>query len=417
MITTLPLKRKIGFVASGGAAKAACFHMGVALALQRKGFSFRSGLAREAGPLLHNGREIEVLVGSSAGAFACAMITSGYPLDDIYRSFLRERNARFPTLSYGDMLNPNLFDTLMRFLPRLPKSFKMRGMDSLEALVQTLFSANGFYSTRNLEKFLRKQVLPGNRFKDLAAEFYVVTTTLDRPGRLICGPRSLAGVKRPGYYYDAETNYTDYVEISHAAAASMSLPPIFKPYPLRTEDGVVYCFDGEIRRTLSTHIAKDAGCDLIIVSYTHHPYHYREDVGSLIDFGIPSILVQAIYQLIESRIQNAKETHDMKKMVLSEIQAFAQRHKMSAEAATELMQILTQKLNFNPDVDYIFINPSSREEDLFFADHFNLSAKSMEKIAESGFRSAIRVLKDYSFTFEKPARPASASGQPVNPSA
>jgi hypothetical protein len=38
----------------------------------------------------------------------------------------------------------------------------------------------------------------------------------------------------------------------------------------------------------------------------------------------------------------------------------------------------------------------------------------MEKIAESGFRSAIRVLKDYSFTFDKSASP---SGQPASPSA
>jgi len=409
MITTLPFKQKIGFVASGGAAKAACFHMGVALALERKGFSFRSGLAQNAGPLAHNGREIEVLVGSSAGAFACSMIASGYPLDDIYRSFLHERNARFPTLSYGQMLNPNLWDTLLKFIPRLPKSFKVRGHDSLEALVQTLFSANGLYSTTKLEQFLRKEVLPSNRFQELAAECYVVTTTLDKPGRLICGPRSLAEVQRPGYYYDEETDYAVQAEISHATAASMSLPPIFKPYPLRSEKGLVHCFDGEIRRTLSTHIAKDAGCDLIIVSYTHHPYHYREEIGSLIDYGIPSIMIQAIYQLIESRIQNAKETHDMKKMVLSEIQAFAQRHKMSAEAATELMQILTQKLNFNPNINYIFINPSSREEDLFFADHFNLSAKNMEKIAESGFRSAIRVLKDYNFTFTTPQAAAAAT--------
>ena len=54
------------------------------------------------------------------------------------------------------------------------------------------------------------------------------------------------------------------------------------------------------------------------------------------------------------------------------------------------------------DIEYIFINPSSREEDLFFSDHFNLSPAAMERIAESGFRSAIRVLKNYNFTFNEP---------------
>ena len=64
------------------------------------------------------------------------------------------------------------------------------------------------------------------------------------------------------------------------------------------------------------------------------------------------------------------------------------------------MNTLAEKLNFNPNVEYIFIHPTDREEELFFADHFNLSQKSMESIAETGFRSAIRALKDYNFTFE-----------------
>lgn len=406
MLKTLSPKQKVGFVASGGAAKAACFHMGVALALQRKGFNFRTGLARDAAPV-QPGRDIECLVGSSAGALACALIASGHPLEDIYRSFLGERNSTFPMLSYHQMLNPNLVDTFLRFLPRLPKSLAVRGAHSLEALVQSFFTPNGLYTTQKLEQFLRKEVLPSNFFNELAPEFYIVTTTLDNPGRLICGPRSLCQdqrhTKRPEYYYDAETRYCTEVEISHAAAASMSLPPVFRPYGLRTSEGLVYCFDGEIRRTLSTHVAKDADCDLIIASYTHQPYRYHEEVGSLIDYGIPSILVQALYQMIESRIQNSRESHEMKVTVLEEIEHFAKRHTISAEALNELKEILMDKMNFKANVDYIFIAPSTRDENLFFADHFNLSPKSMEKIAEAGFRSAIRVLKDYNFTFDKAA--------------
>lgn len=402
MAENLPAKKKIGFVASGGAAKAACFHMGVALALQRKGFHFRSGLSRDAGPATLSGREIDVLVGSSAGAMACSLIASGFPLDDIYRSFLGQRNASFPMLSYGQMLDMNLRDTILRFLPRLPKALAIRGAQSIESIVQALFCANGFYTTAKLERYLRRQLLPSNRFADLASELYIVTTTLDNPGRLILGPRELMPRQREEHYYDAETRYATDVEISHAAAASMSLPPVFKPYPLRTEEGLVWTFDGEIRKTLSTHIAKDAGCDLVIVSYTHQPYHYREDIGSLIDYGIPSILVQALYQLVESRILNSKETHDMKRMVISEIQAFCRKYSIDDEARDELLRSLTAKLNFNPDVEYIFIHPTEREEDLFFSDHFNLAPATMEKIAESGFRSAIRVLKNYNFTFSDP---------------
>lgn len=403
----LPQKQKIGFVASGGAAKAACFHMGVALALQRKGFHFASGLASQSPLTGKTGREIEVLVGSSAGAFACALIASGYPIEDIYSAFLGQRHPNFPMLSYAQMLDFNLRDTILKFLPRLPKSLSIRGANSLESLVQALFCANGLCTTNKLERYLRRQLLPSNRFQDYAAELYMVTTTLDNPGRLICGPRELVPQKRPLHYYDEETRYITEIEMSHAAAASMSLPPVYKPYPLRTPEGVVWAFDGEIRKTLSSHIAQDAGCDLIIVSYTHQPYRYHEDVGSLIDYGVPSILVQAIYQLVESRILNAREAYDMKRMVLEEIKTFAQRHKISDEARDELLKILMDKLNINPDMEFVFIHPTTREDDLFFSDHFNLSPGAMEKIAESGFRSAIRVLKDYNFTFSEPLAEAS----------
>lgn len=399
MVETVPHKHKIGFVASGGAAKAACFHMGVALALQRKGFSFRSGLARDLPQPSRAGNEIEVLVGSSAGAFACDMIASGMPLEDIYGAFLGQRNGSFELLSYAQMLDVNLRDTLLRFLPRLPKSLQMRGLGSFESIIQSLFCANGFFTTHKIEKYIRRKLLPSNRFADFAAEMYLVTTTLDRPGRLICGPRELNPRHREPHYYDEETRYSTEIEISHASAASMSLPPVFKPYPLRTSAGLVWAFDGEIRKTLSTHIAKDAGCDLIFASYTHQPYVYRDDIGSLIDYGIPAVLIQAIYQLVESRIMNAKETHDLKKMVIDEVRAFFRKHQINDAACEELVQILQGKLNYNPDVRYVYIHPSAREEDLFFSDHFNLSPASMEKIAESGFRSALRVLKDYTFTF------------------
>ncbi|MGE3724858.1 MAG: patatin-like phospholipase family protein [Candidatus Sericytochromatia bacterium] len=408
-IQKIKRKNRVGFVASGGAAKAACFHMGVALALQRKGFEFRTGLASDAAPLAGNGREIEVLVGSSAGAFACALISSGHPLDDIYHSLLGHRNAHFPSLSYAQMLYPNLLDTALRFFSRLPKSLAVRGHKSLESLLQSLFCSNGFYSTEKIEAYLRRSILAGNRFDQLAPELYIVTTLLDNPGRLILGPRDLNQLREKLHFYDAETQYDTSVDISHAAAASMSLPPIFKPYQLQTEQGPQYCFDGEIRKTLSTHVARDAGCDLIIASYTHQPYKYREEIGTLADYGIPSILVQALYQLIESRIQGAHDLHLLKQRVMEETQSFFDKKGLSSQLKEEFLQHLNLKLDYNPDVDYIYIHPTEQADSLFFSDHFNLSSESMEAIAENGFRSAIRALKDYHFSFSEPFSSSQAS--------
>ncbi|PIQ28278.1 hypothetical protein COW36_04415 [bacterium (Candidatus Blackallbacteria) CG17_big_fil_post_rev_8_21_14_2_50_48_46] len=402
-------KQRVGFVASGGAAKAACYHMGVALALQRKGFEFRTGLKTKSPPLAGNGREIEVLVGSSAGAFACALIASGHPLEEIYHSFLGHRNPRFPSLSYGQMLYPNLLDSLLKFFPRLPKALSVRGHKSLESLLQAFFCSNGFYSTEKLENYLRRSILPSNRFDELDPELYIVTTLLDNPGRLILGPKDLDLMRKKVHFYEEETRYDTHVDVSHAAAASMSLPPIFKPYQLHTSQGDVYTFDGEIRKTLSTHIAKDAGCDLILVSYTHQPYRYRKEIGSLADFGIPSILVQAIYQLVESRIMGARDLHEQKTRVMNEINYFFDKKGLSAQLKEEFLQHMMVKLDYNPNVDYIFIHPSDHEEQLFFSDHFNLSSETMEQIAESGFRSAIRALKDYHFSFSEPFSSSQAS--------
>ena len=49
----------------------------------------------------------------------------------------------------------------------------------------------------------------------------------------------------------------------------------------------IYYIDGEIRDTLSTHVAIDAGADLVIASHTHQPYHFQKEIGSLTEHGFP----------------------------------------------------------------------------------------------------------------------------------
>ena len=61
------------------------------------------------------------------------------------------------------------------------------------------------------------------------------------------------------------------------------MPPVYRPFPMlnpRTKE-INYFIDGEIRETLSTHAAVDNNCDLIISSWTHTPYSFKQEVGSL----------------------------------------------------------------------------------------------------------------------------------------
>ena len=70
-------------------------------------------------------------------------------------------------------------------------------------------------------------------------------------------------------------------------------------------------FDGEIRDTLSTHVASDNGADLVWqASYSIQPYHYNKDIGSLHEFGLAAIANQALYQVVQQKIDK-HITHKM----------------------------------------------------------------------------------------------------------
>ncbi len=97
-------KKKVAFVCSGGATKAGAFHLGVALALQEKGFIFSGGLRKEGNPDIRIDRPaataspseeiqdphktIQMYVGSSAGSVIASYLGAGHDLDLIFDAFL-----------------------------------------------------------------------------------------------------------------------------------------------------------------------------------------------------------------------------------------------------------------------------------------------------------------------------------------
>ena len=46
-------------------------------------------------------------------------------------------------------------------------------------------------------------------------------------------------------------------------------------------------------------------------------------------------------------------------------------------------------------VDYIYIAPRSQNHEMFFADHFSLNPKILEKIVWVGFKAGINALRDH----------------------
>ncbi len=394
--TPKTLPKKIGLVCSGGAAKAAAFHMGVCLALHEKGFKFRGGLKKKR-PTAPSSLEIDTYVGSSAGSFIASYLVAGYTTDQIFDAYLGKARGKSP-------LHPITYATLMSLKgsvheeeahKTLGKKISSITNTALNLLYkrQKLLSLSGLFSTAGIESYLRNEVLPSNNFDDYDADLYVIATQLNHSKRVIFNRRVLPSPKE-----DRRCIYDNTVNISDAVAASTALPPIFSPYGIRNHNGkIVYFFDGEIRETLSVNAAEDAGCDLIIASYTHQPYHFSREIGSLTKHGITSIAIQAIYLMIERKIQNSLYVRNQKLAALEAVSEYCKNQNLGDAHRKKLCEILERELNLKTDVKYLYIHPRPDDHEMFFGEHFNLSPKFMERIVRIGFMSALNSLRQNDF--------------------
>lgn len=393
---------KPALVFSGGATKAAAFHVGVCLALRDKGFSFVGGKAENPPPNdacayprpRYHPHQIATYVGSSAGALIVSMLGAGLGVESVINSFSRDTDYKvpgdhkeIPPIQYRDILKFN-WPNLKAVIKSLKKSPPVG--QTLETLFMRNIRTPGLFSTRGLAEYLRNHVLPTDQFHELKADVFVVGTQLDHSRKIIFGRY---GTEKAT---DDYCQYASNVCISDAVAASMSLPPIFAPYLVAHKGGKQrYYIDGEIRETLSTHVAKENGCDLLICSYTHQPYHYNKETGSLYNYGIPAIGIQAIYQMIEQKLYGVKRAHHNKKVTIETIQQFFKEKHYPEADLEELVEELKKKIDFNEKLNLIFIHPESRDQEMFFGDHFALNAQTLQNVVSIGYRRAMAELRKF----------------------
>lgn len=390
-------KKKIGLVLSGGGIKAAAFHIGVCLALKEKGFRFLGGpkeLVRQ-GSTTEMPMTIRLYVGSSAGAFVSSVLAAGYDIESLINAFQIGAGQK-PKFDPTDVrsLKPIGYRHIFSmngpgYLNFLPDSFLEKNLwaGGIEAFLKRGFKLSGLFSTKGLERYLRKYVLIENEFSGLGVELYVVATQLDHTRKAIFG----------NFQETFKTESTAFVHnatISDAVACSVALPPVFAPYVLKgpNQKEVAY-YDGEIRETLSSHIAADHGCDLVISSYSVHPYHYDEQFGSLRKYGIPVILNQALYQVIQQKISKHIEWQKNLDQIYSAIDGYFRKNNLPPEHRDKILSIIRERVRYNPEVDYVYIHPRPQDHEMFFVDHFSLNAKILEQIVRIGFKSAIHTLR------------------------
>jgi predicted acylesterase/phospholipase RssA len=405
-------KRKIAFVCSGGATKAGAFHLGVALALQEHGFKFHGGTIPTTGSAKPTGpMDISTYVGSSAGSIITTYLAAGYSLDNIFNSFLGRKLKEpidpidifpkpLPRLTYQKMfrLRPQLAREQLSQLSFIRRTFSSLMEGDWQALLQLKWlKATGIFSTAGIEQYMREEVLPSNRFQDYAADLFIVATQLNHSRKVVFGKYSYQPPP-----WDLTCQYDNDVGISDAAAASAALPVIFAPHAIKNQnDRTVYYIDGEVRDTLSTHVAIDSGADLVFASYTHKPYHFLREVGSLTDHGLPAILVQSLYLLIEQKINAHIYNRQIHRSAINEVSKYCKENGVSEEHRKRITGIMEQELHHRMDVDTIYIHPSPTDAQAFFGEHFSLSPSKMAEVVKSGFRACIETLRKYEFADRK----------------
>ena len=373
--------KKIGFVLSGGVVRAAAWHLGVAFAIEECGIKFINH-TNSKDPKNPDDITIGTYVGSSAGALISTFLASGFGPHEIISAIFGE-HPKIRKLKYSDMFylkRPKIkttggydFDPLQN-MPLLTKT-----------LMKPLYALSGFFSTEGIRKYIVENYLPTDSFEELAVDLFIVATQLDHSRKVVFSKYNYPNTK-----FDSTSVYYTGFPISNAAAASMSVPPFYSPYPIYNPvtKQVDYYIDGEIRETLSHHVAIDNGCEVIINSWTHTPYHYHDEIGSLVHYGIPSILVQSFYLMIQKKIITERSANRTAQDLIDTIGDYMLREKMSKIQMREVTSILERKLNYRSNIMFIDIFPDHHDYELFFTSFFSLDRAQLTRIVRAGYKTA-----------------------------
>lgn len=377
--------KKTGLVLSGGVVKAAAWHLGVVMALEDLGYRIKNNATTDA--QLDHPLVVDMMVGSSAGSMIAAMLAAGLSARDVMKASLGLDKFHLKPIGYTDIFTLN-----KRIFKGYGKS-EYRELAEYPGLISTLLKPftkpPGFFTTEGLRTYLLKHIFENDAFEDFKSDLFFVASQLDHSQKVIFTKAGLEPKRHPeGVQYRISES------VSQAVAASMSLPPFFAPYPLKhpvtgKED---YYIDGEIRETLSTHVAVDQGCDVVISSWTHAPYHFTEAVGSLVQYGLPSIAVQSIYLLIEKKIQSSRDHRRQVDITYDAVKEYCAESGISKKDQKALLGIIEDKFNFNKKRVFIDIAPDSSDAKFFFINSFSLNKKHTSYVIKSGYRRAMDLL-------------------------
>jgi predicted acylesterase/phospholipase RssA len=260
----------------------------------------------------------------------------------------------------------------------------------LKQMLRPMLSVSGLFSTEGLNRYMQDHVIISQRFEDYAADMFVVATQLDHSRKVI-----FSKFNYPCPIHDSTAEYYTGVNVTESIAASMSVPPFYAPFPVKNPrtSHIDYYIDGEIRETLSNHVAVDNKCDFIISSWTHTPYHFHDEVGSLINYGLPAICIQAIYLMIQKKIVSSRGQKMLAKDLIDTVNDYMNSNQFSQNDKTKIVSILERKLNYNPNIKFIDIFPDHSNYKLFFTNSFSLDPSKSKYVMTAGYRQTLEVFR------------------------
>jgi predicted acylesterase/phospholipase RssA len=376
--------KKTALVLSGGVVKASAWHLGVALALEELGFTLKNNKSAPSE------FEISTYVGSSAGALINLYFASGFGPSDVINATLKDKNAVLKAISYKDML---CLKKPMNKPPRSTVYDPLNGLPVfLKQILKPILNISGVFTTTGLYEYIHEHVILSDNFEDFKSDLFVVATQLDHSRKVI-----FSKYNYPNPSHDPTAEYYTGTPVSEAVAASMSVPPFYSPFPIQNSQTgrTEYYIDGEIRETLSTHAAEDNGCELIISSWTHTPYHYHDEIGSLINYGLPAICVQAIYLLIQKKIVTSRAKRKTSEDILDTVNDYLETNKFDQLHRKNLLNILERKLNYNPNVQLVDIYPKHEHYNVFFRNSFSLDPKKTSEIVSQGYKQTLSAFRNH----------------------
>jgi predicted acylesterase/phospholipase RssA len=374
---------KIGFVLSGGVVKAAAWHLGVSKALNEMGFNFKHNTSP-----LNQEFEISTYVGSSAGSLIALYFCAGFTAEEIINATLGVGNSKIKPISYKEMFS------FRKKMPKPPNKL-IKDFEDLpfivKAAIRPFLGISGFLTTESIRKYIIENILSGDQFKDYKADLFVVATQLDHSRKVI-----FSKFHYPSPVHDKSVSYYTNVPVADAVAASMSVPPIYSPFPIQNKvtGQIDYYIDGEIRDTLSTHVASDHDCNLIISSWTHTPYHYHDEVGSLVNYGIPAITLQMIYLMIQKKIEASRAKNLRSQNIIEIVNKYMLDNGIENKHRKAIVNILETKLSYKAGMTYIDINPKNDDYFTFFRNSFSLEPTKNKILVQKAYDRTMEVFKN-----------------------